>query len=106
MPADPFSHTGKVEDTLPCSHPLIPHLDLQPWKEPDSGEEDPPPPSSLAAVSALVSQLRLSLSPLAFRPQMWARSQNRVWPLAAVRLGGSVSVSDGLQTVGLFIGQL
>ncbi|XP_056907549.1 eosinophil peroxidase isoform X1 [Takifugu flavidus] len=36
VPADPFSHTGKVEDTMPCSHPLIPHLDLQPWKEPDS----------------------------------------------------------------------
>lgn len=43
VPADPFSHTGKVEDTLPCSHPRIPHLDLQPWKEPDSGEEGPPP---------------------------------------------------------------
>lgn len=40
VPADPFSHTGKVEDTVPCSHPLIPHLDLQPWKEPDSGEDD------------------------------------------------------------------
>lgn len=40
VPADPFSHTGKVEDTMPCSHPLIPHLDLQPWKQPDSGEED------------------------------------------------------------------
>ncbi|CAF95704.1 unnamed protein product, partial [Tetraodon nigroviridis] len=31
VPADPFSHAGKVEDTLPCSHPLIPRLDLQPW---------------------------------------------------------------------------
>lgn len=40
VPADPFSHTGTVEDTMPCSHPLIPHLDLQPWKEPDSGEDD------------------------------------------------------------------
>lgn len=39
VPADPFSHTGTVEDTMPCSHPLIPHLDLQPWKEPDSGED-------------------------------------------------------------------
>lgn len=89
---------------LPCSHPLIPHLDLQPWKEPDSGEEDPPPPF-LAGVSA-VFPAPLSLHPLSFRPQVWARSQTRVWPLAAVRLGGSVSVSDGLQAVGLFIGQL
>ncbi|CAF88622.1 unnamed protein product, partial [Tetraodon nigroviridis] len=48
VPADPFSHAGKVEDTLPCSHPLIPRLDLQPWKEPDSGEEDSAPSFSSA----------------------------------------------------------
>lgn len=97
VPAHPFSHTGKVEDTLPCSHPLIPQLDLQPWKEVDSGEEDPRPRS----LSTLSSQLRLS-----FRPQMWTPTQNPLWLLAAVRLGGCVSVPDGLQTVGTLVVQL
>uniref|UniRef100_A0A3Q3IQU6 Eosinophil peroxidase n=1 Tax=Monopterus albus TaxID=43700 RepID=A0A3Q3IQU6_MONAL len=39
VPADPFSRTERPEDMLACSHPLIPHLDLSPWKEPDTGEE-------------------------------------------------------------------
>ncbi|XP_037539628.1 eosinophil peroxidase [Nematolebias whitei] len=34
VPADPFSRTERPEDMLTCSHPLIPHLDLSPWKEP------------------------------------------------------------------------
>lgn len=38
VPADPFSRTERPEDMLPCSHPLVPPLDLGPWKEPDSGE--------------------------------------------------------------------
>lgn len=38
VPADPFSLTQSPEDMLPCSHSLIPHLDLSPWKEPDTGE--------------------------------------------------------------------
>ncbi|CAJ1056541.1 LOW QUALITY PROTEIN: eosinophil peroxidase [Xyrichtys novacula] len=36
VPADPFSRTERPEDMLACSHPLIPHLDLSPWKEPDT----------------------------------------------------------------------
>uniref|UniRef100_A0A3Q1JML7 Uncharacterized protein n=1 Tax=Anabas testudineus TaxID=64144 RepID=A0A3Q1JML7_ANATE len=39
VPADAFSRTESPEDMLPCSHPLIPHLDLSPWKEPDTGED-------------------------------------------------------------------
>ncbi|XP_043980338.1 eosinophil peroxidase [Gambusia affinis] len=34
VPVDPFSRTESPEDMLACSHPLIPHLDLGPWKEP------------------------------------------------------------------------
>lgn len=86
---------------MPCSHPLIPQLDLQPWKEPDSGEKDPPTPPLGRCL-----QLHLSLRPLAFRSQMWSYTWNPVWPLAAVRLGGSVSVPAGLQAVGIVIGQL
>ncbi|XP_078113281.1 eosinophil peroxidase [Sander vitreus] len=36
IPADPFSRTERPEDMLACSHPLISHLDLSPWKEPDT----------------------------------------------------------------------
>lgn len=39
VPANPFSRTESPGDMLTCSHPLIPHLDLGPWKEPDTGEE-------------------------------------------------------------------
>lgn len=39
VPVDPFSRTESPEDMLACSHPLIPHLDLGPWKEPHTGEE-------------------------------------------------------------------
>uniref|UniRef100_A0A673A9M8 Eosinophil peroxidase n=1 Tax=Sphaeramia orbicularis TaxID=375764 RepID=A0A673A9M8_9TELE len=39
VPADPFSRTERSEDMLPCSHPLIPHLDLNPWKEPETGTD-------------------------------------------------------------------
>ena len=39
VPADPFTRTERPEDMLACSHPLISHLDLSPWKEPDAGEE-------------------------------------------------------------------
>lgn len=38
VPADPFSRTETSEDMLACSDPLIPHLDISPWKEQDSGE--------------------------------------------------------------------
>ncbi|XP_028305203.1 eosinophil peroxidase isoform X2 [Gouania willdenowi] len=36
VPAQPFSRTQSLQNMLSCSHPLIPHLDLGPWKEPDS----------------------------------------------------------------------
>ncbi|XP_059918045.1 eosinophil peroxidase [Gadus macrocephalus] len=36
VPADPFSRTESADAMLPCSHPLIPQLDLGPWKEPDT----------------------------------------------------------------------
>lgn len=36
VPADPFTHTQRPDDMLACSHPLISHLDLRPWKEPDT----------------------------------------------------------------------
>ncbi|KAG8012707.1 Thyroid peroxidase, partial [Nibea albiflora] len=36
VPADPFSRIERPEDMLACSHPLISHLDLTPWKEPDA----------------------------------------------------------------------
>ncbi|KAE8296215.1 Thyroid peroxidase [Larimichthys crocea] len=36
VPADPFSRIERPEDMLVCSHPLISHLDLTPWKEPDT----------------------------------------------------------------------
>ncbi|XP_056273234.1 eosinophil peroxidase isoform X1 [Pseudoliparis swirei] len=36
VPADPFSRTESPEDMLACSHPLVPHLDLSPWKEADT----------------------------------------------------------------------
>lgn len=39
VPVDPFSRTESPEAMLACSHPLIPHLDLSPFKEPDTGEE-------------------------------------------------------------------
>lgn len=38
VPANPFSRTERAQDMLPCSHPLVPPLDLSPWKEPDAGE--------------------------------------------------------------------
>ncbi|XP_053175818.1 eosinophil peroxidase [Scomber japonicus] len=39
VPADAFSRTESPDAMLACSHPLIPHLDLSSWKEPDSGED-------------------------------------------------------------------
>uniref|UniRef100_A0A668AN98 Eosinophil peroxidase n=1 Tax=Myripristis murdjan TaxID=586833 RepID=A0A668AN98_9TELE len=34
VPADPFTRTESLEDMLACSHPLIPHLDLTPHRQP------------------------------------------------------------------------
>lgn len=52
------------------------------------------------------SPLRFTRLRLSFRSHMWTRTQNSLRLLAAVRLGGCVSVSEGLQTVGVFAGQL
>eukprot|EP00064_Thunnus_orientalis_P003427 superscaffoldBa00000277_g3436 len=49
VPADAFSRTESPDAMLACSHPLIPHLDLSPWEEPDTE------PSSLSAVSIVTA---------------------------------------------------
>ncbi|KAJ8344263.1 hypothetical protein SKAU_G00315920, partial [Synaphobranchus kaupii] len=36
VPPDPFTQTGHPADVLPCSHPLIPHLNLSAWRERDT----------------------------------------------------------------------
>ncbi|KAG7522765.1 eosinophil peroxidase-like [Solea senegalensis] len=64
VPADPFSRTGSPEDMLPCSHPLIPRLDLSPWKEPDTDTSCGPIPRiqfgySLLCDSVIVYQCHL-----------------------------------------------
>uniref|UniRef100_A0A673ZTY0 Eosinophil peroxidase-like n=1 Tax=Salmo trutta TaxID=8032 RepID=A0A673ZTY0_SALTR len=53
VPSDPFSRTVSPEDMLACSHPLIPHLNLSAWKEPDTG----------AVLLTLIPHLNLSVSP-------------------------------------------
>nr|XP_023993453.1 LOW QUALITY PROTEIN: lactoperoxidase-like [Salvelinus alpinus] len=42
VPSDPFSRTVSPEDMLACSHPLIPHLNLSAWKEPDTVVDQSP----------------------------------------------------------------
>ncbi|KAG9336338.1 hypothetical protein JZ751_002685, partial [Albula glossodonta] len=39
VPVDAFARTTHLSHMLPCSHPLIPHLNLSAWKEPEMGEE-------------------------------------------------------------------
>ncbi|XP_036390591.1 eosinophil peroxidase [Megalops cyprinoides] len=36
VPADPFSRTTQAAYMLPCTHPLIPHLNLSAWRERDT----------------------------------------------------------------------
>ncbi|KAL2093184.1 hypothetical protein ACEWY4_010496 [Coilia grayii] len=36
VPPDPFIRTRRTEDLLPCTHPLIPLLNLSAWREPDT----------------------------------------------------------------------
>ncbi|KAJ8402961.1 hypothetical protein AAFF_G00362750 [Aldrovandia affinis] len=36
VPKDPFLRTAHTADMLPCSHPLIPHLNLTAWREQDT----------------------------------------------------------------------
>ncbi|XP_023149131.2 eosinophil peroxidase [Amphiprion ocellaris] len=59
VPADPFSRTESPEDMLACSHPLIPHLDLSPWKEPDSDPSCGPIPRIQSGYSVLCNSVIL-----------------------------------------------
>ncbi|XP_075327291.1 eosinophil peroxidase [Odontesthes bonariensis] len=59
VPVDPFSRTESLEDTLPCSHPLIPHLDLSPWKEPDTDPNCGPIPRIQSGNSLLCNSVIL-----------------------------------------------
>ncbi|XP_069018977.1 eosinophil peroxidase [Embiotoca jacksoni] len=57
VPADPFSRTESPEDMLACSHPLIPHLDLSPWKEPDADPSCGPIPRIQSGYSVLCNSM-------------------------------------------------
>ncbi|XP_029378326.1 eosinophil peroxidase [Echeneis naucrates] len=59
VPLDPFSRTESPEDMLPCSHPLIPHLDLHPWKEPDTDPSCGPIPRIQSGYSLLCDSVIL-----------------------------------------------
>ncbi|XP_075993791.1 eosinophil peroxidase [Genypterus blacodes] len=59
VPADPFSRTESPEAMLPCSHPLIPHLDLSPWKEPDMDPSCGPIPRIQSGYSLLCDSMIL-----------------------------------------------
>ncbi|XP_051976005.1 thyroid peroxidase [Xyrauchen texanus] len=53
VPSDPFTRTLHPDDLLPCTHTSITHMNLLPWREPDS---DP--------VCGAVPRLRLGFSVL------------------------------------------
>ncbi|CDQ94313.1 unnamed protein product, partial [Oncorhynchus mykiss] len=53
VPSDPFSRTVSPEDMLACSHPLIPHLNLSAWKEPDTDPSCGPIPRLQSGFSLL-----------------------------------------------------
>ncbi|KAM4618178.1 eosinophil peroxidase [Polymixia lowei] len=59
VPADPFSRTERPEDMLACAHPLIPHLDLSPWKEPDTDPSCGPIPRIQSGYSLLCDSMIL-----------------------------------------------
>ncbi|XP_047451990.1 thyroid peroxidase [Mugil cephalus] len=59
VPADPFSRTESPEDMLPCSHPLVPHLDLSPWREPDTDPSCGPIPRIQSGYSLLCNSVIL-----------------------------------------------
>lgn len=101
VPANPFSRTERPEDMLACSHPLIPHLDLSPWKEPDTGKK-------VKKNNLIWGLLRchVSLPDLSSRSQLWSDTQDSIRLLAAVQLCDSVSVSLWIQAAGIFICQV
>ena len=101
VPANPFSRTERPEDMLACSHPLIPHLDLSPWKEPDTGKK--------VKKKNLTSGLlccHVSLPDLSSRSQLWSDTQDSIGLLSAVQLCDSISVSLWIQAAGIFICQV
>ncbi|XP_078139176.1 eosinophil peroxidase [Centroberyx gerrardi] len=59
VPADPFSRTESPEDMLACSHPLVPQLNLSPWKEPDSDPSCGPIPRIQSGYSLLCGSMIL-----------------------------------------------
>uniref|UniRef100_A0A8C4F6R8 Eosinophil peroxidase n=1 Tax=Dicentrarchus labrax TaxID=13489 RepID=A0A8C4F6R8_DICLA len=59
VPTDPFSRTERPEDMLACSHPLISHLDLSPWKEPDADPTCGPIPRIQSGYSMLCNSVVL-----------------------------------------------
>nr|XP_015819780.1 eosinophil peroxidase isoform X2 [Nothobranchius furzeri] len=67
VPVDPFSRTESPEDMLACSHPLIPHLDLTPWKEPDSDPSCGPVPRVQSGYSLLCNSVILYQCHAGFR---------------------------------------
>ncbi|XP_041852657.1 eosinophil peroxidase [Melanotaenia boesemani] len=67
VPMDPFSHTKSPEDMLTCSHPLIPHLDLSPWKEPDTDPSCGPIPRIQSGYSLLCNSMILYQCQSGFR---------------------------------------
>ncbi|XP_030586995.1 eosinophil peroxidase [Archocentrus centrarchus] len=59
VPANPFSRTERPEDMLPCSDPLIPQLDLSPWKEQDTDTRCGPVPRIQSGYSLLCNSVIL-----------------------------------------------
>uniref|UniRef100_A0A4W6DZJ3 Eosinophil peroxidase n=1 Tax=Lates calcarifer TaxID=8187 RepID=A0A4W6DZJ3_LATCA len=59
VPADPFSRTESPDDMLACFHPLVPHLDLSPWKEPDTDPSCGPIPRIQSGYSVLCDSVIL-----------------------------------------------
>ncbi|XP_052337086.1 eosinophil peroxidase [Oncorhynchus keta] len=57
VPSDPFSRTVSPEDMLACSHPLIPHLNLSAWKEPDTDPSCGPIPRLQSGFSLLCDSI-------------------------------------------------
>ncbi|XP_029607734.1 eosinophil peroxidase [Salmo trutta] len=57
VPSDPFSRTVSPEDMLACSHPLIPHLNLSAWKEPDTDPSCGPVPRLQTGFSLLCDSI-------------------------------------------------
>lgn len=104
VPANPFSRTERAQDMLPCSHPLIPPLDLSPWKEPDAGEEEGS--GRITSCLSVCFDDTASCLNLLFRSCLRAHTQDSLRLLAALRLSGSLPVSLWLQAAGILLHHL